>query len=65
MAEPTIILERIHDFISTCMSETIYNSLLPVLQQQSRSFEDMSIQACEFAIFKLFYKSLIISSDRT
>lgn len=64
MAEPTTILECIHDFISTCTNETIYNCLLPVLQQQSRSFKDMSIQACEFAIFKYFYKSLI-SSDRT
>lgn len=63
MAEPVTILECVHDFICTCMNETIYSCLLPVLQQQSRSFEDTSVQASEFAIFKFFYRSLI-SSDR-
>lgn len=63
MADPTTILEWIHDFISTCMNDTKYNCLLSVLQQQS-SFQDKSVQACEFAIFKFFSESLI-SSDRT
>lgn len=63
MAEPITILECVHDFISTCMNESIYSCLLPVLQHQSRSFEDMSVQASEFAVFKFFYMSLI-SSDR-